>query len=56
MTHRVRRAIPMSHPGSQEPLDPVQYALGADVKGVTFHHLQVVQTPNDWEATVILGV
>ena len=31
-------------------------ALGADVKGVTLHRLQVVQTPNGWEATVVLDV
>lgn len=39
-----------------EPLDPAKHALGADVKGVTLHRLQVVQTPNGWEATVILDV
>jgi SHS2 domain-containing protein len=30
--------------------------LGADVKGVTLHRLQVVHTTNGWEATVILDV
>ena len=39
-----------------EPLDPAKHALGADVKGVTLHRLQVVQTPNGWEATVTLDV
>jgi SHS2 domain-containing protein len=39
-----------------EPLDPARHALGADVKGVTLHRLQVVQTPNGWEATVVLDV
>lgn len=39
-----------------EALDPAKHALGADVKGVTLHRLQVVQTPNGWEATVILDV
>jgi SHS2 domain-containing protein len=39
-----------------EPLDPAKHALGADVKGVTLHRLQVVQTPNGWEATVVLDV
>ena len=34
-----------------EPLDPARHALGADVKGVTLHRLQVVQTPKGWEAT-----
>ena len=39
-----------------EALDSVKHALGADVKGVTLHRLQVVQTPNGWEATVVLDV
>ena len=39
-----------------EPLDPARHALGADVKGVTLHRLQVVQSPNGWEATVVLDV
>jgi SHS2 domain-containing protein len=39
-----------------EPLDPARHALGADVKGVTLHRLQVVQTPKGWEATVVLDV
>jgi SHS2 domain-containing protein len=39
-----------------EALDPAKHALGADVKGVTLHRLQVVQTPNGWAATVILDV
>jgi SHS2 domain-containing protein len=39
-----------------EPLDPTRHALGVDVKGVTLHRLQVVQTPNGWEATVVLDV
>ena len=39
-----------------EPLDPARHALGADVKGVTLHRLQVVQTSNGWEATVVLDV
>jgi SHS2 domain-containing protein len=39
-----------------ERLDPTRHALGADVKGVTLHRLQVVQTPNGWEATVVLDV
>ena len=39
-----------------EPLDPTRHALGADVKGVTLHRLQVAQTPNGWEATVVLDV
>ena len=39
-----------------EPLDPARHALGADVKGVTLHRLQVVKTSNGWEATVVLDV
>jgi SHS2 domain-containing protein len=39
-----------------EPLDPARHALGADVKGVTLHRLQVIQTPTGWEATVVLDV
>ena len=39
-----------------EPMDPARHALGADVKGVTLHRLQVVQSPNGWEATVVLDV
>ena len=39
-----------------EALDPARHALGADVKGVTLHRLQVVQTSNGWEATVVLDV
>jgi len=39
-----------------ERLDPARHALGADVKGVTLHRLQVVQTPGGWEATVVLDV
>lgn len=39
-----------------EPLDPAKHELAADVKGVTLHRLQVVETPDGWEATVILDV
>ena len=39
-----------------EPLDPDKHVLAADVKGVTLHRLQVVETPDGWEATVILDV
>ena len=39
-----------------ECINPAKHALGADVKGVTLHRLQVVETPNGWEATVILDV
>jgi protein archease len=39
-----------------EPINPDTHALGADVKGVTLHRLQVVRTANGWDATVILDV
>jgi SHS2 domain-containing protein len=39
-----------------EPINPAKHALGADVKGVTLHRLQVVPTPAGWEATVVLDV
>jgi SHS2 domain-containing protein len=39
-----------------EPIDPDKHALGADVKGVTLHRQQVVQTSNGWEVTVVLDV
>jgi SHS2 domain-containing protein len=38
------------------PINPATQMLGADVKGVTLHRLQVVHTTNGWEATVILDV
>jgi SHS2 domain-containing protein len=39
-----------------DTINPNTHELGADVKGVTLHRLQVVQTANGWEATVILDV
>jgi SHS2 domain-containing protein len=39
-----------------ERLDPARHALGADVKGVTLHRLQVAKIPDGWEATVVLDV
>ena len=39
-----------------EPINPAKHALGADVKGVTLHRLQVIATPDGWEATVVLDV
>jgi SHS2 domain-containing protein len=41
---------------ADETINPNTHALGADVKGVTLHCLQVVQTANGSEATVILDV
>ena len=39
-----------------ETINPNTHELGADVKGVTLHRLQVVQTATGWKATVILDV
>jgi SHS2 domain-containing protein len=37
-------------------INPGRHELATDVKGVTLHRLQVVETPDGWEATVILDV
>jgi SHS2 domain-containing protein len=39
-----------------EPIDPSRHQLAGDVKAVTLHRLQVVQTEHGWEATVVLDV
>lgn len=39
-----------------ETINPEKHELGADVKAVTLHRLQVVHTSQGWEATVILDV
>ena len=39
-----------------ERIDPDKHELEADVKGVTLHQLQVKQTAEGWEATVVLDV
>jgi SHS2 domain-containing protein len=39
-----------------ERIDPTKHELGADVKAVTLHRLQVVKTAAGWDATVILDV
>jgi SHS2 domain-containing protein len=39
-----------------ECIDPNKHDLGADVKGVTLHRLQVQHTAHGWKATVILDV
>jgi SHS2 domain-containing protein len=39
-----------------EPINPDRQALGADVKGVTLHRLQVVRTATGWDTLVILDV
>jgi SHS2 domain-containing protein len=39
-----------------ETINPAMQELGADVKGVTLHRLQVVHTANGWDTLVILDV
>ena len=39
-----------------ERIDPHRHQLSADVKAVTVHRLRVAQTPDGWEATVVLDV
>jgi SHS2 domain-containing protein len=39
-----------------ERINPDTHELGADVKAVTLHRLQVVETAEGWDATVILDV
>ena len=39
-----------------ERINPNKHELGADVKGVTLHRLQVARTAEGWEATVVLDV
>jgi SHS2 domain-containing protein len=39
-----------------EDLNPDKHELATDVKRVTLHRLQVVQTRDGWEATAILDV
>jgi SHS2 domain-containing protein len=39
-----------------EELDPQKHDLGVDVKAVTLHRFQVKETPQGWQANVILDV
>jgi SHS2 domain-containing protein len=39
-----------------EVLNADRHELAADVKGITLHRLQVVETAAGWEATVVLDV
>lgn len=39
-----------------EPLDPQKHELKVDVKAVTLHRLRVEQTPEGWDAFVILDI
>ena len=39
-----------------EELNPAKHELGVDVKAVTLHRFQVQETPEGWQANVILDV
>ncbi len=39
-----------------EALDPARHPAGLGVKGITYHRLSVRQTPEGWQATVVLDV
>ena len=39
-----------------EKLNPLRHELLVDVKAVTLHRFTVKQTPEGWEATVILDI
>jgi SHS2 domain-containing protein len=41
---------------SGEPLDSARHKQGVDVKAVTLHLFEVVQTPTGWKATVVLDI
>jgi SHS2 domain-containing protein len=39
-----------------EEIDPERHELVADVKAVTMHRFELVQTPEGWKATVVLDI
>ena len=39
-----------------EELNPARHELGVDVKAVTLHRFQVQETPEGWQANIILDV
>jgi SHS2 domain-containing protein len=39
-----------------EPIDPGRHDLGVDVKAITLHKFEVLQTPGRWTASVIVDV
>ncbi len=39
-----------------ETIDPQKHILSTDVKAVTYHRLNITQTPQGWRATVVLDV
>ena len=54
--HREGAGFTLQARTAGEPINPAKHALEADVKGVTLHRLQVIATPDGWEATVVLDV
>ena len=42
--------------GIGEPRDPVRHRAKLIVKGVTYHQLQIAQTPEGWQAEVYLDI
>jgi SHS2 domain-containing protein len=49
-------AYVLSAEGKGENLDPEKHQLTVDVKAVTLHRFSVEQTPEGWDATVILDI
>lgn len=39
-----------------EPFDPAQHVLSHEVKAITYHGLTVEQTPDGWQAEVIVDI
>lgn len=47
---------PLTAGATGEKLNPLRHELLVDVKAVTLHRFNVKQTPEGWEATVILDI
>lgn len=39
-----------------ETVDPARHQLSHEVKAITYHHLNVEQTPDGWQAELILDI
>ena len=39
-----------------EPVDAARHAIRLLVKGVTYHALSAIETPEGWQGTVILDI
>lgn len=52
---RGERWIALAH-ASGEPIDPLKHELIVDVKAITLHRLQALQTERGWTATVVVDV